>query len=346
MLSEATAPAYPYAVAQPGASPWITDPTPAAVVAAAATEAGASWATPADNRSVGATVSLPPWVLPSSVAHQIPFHSHEPPGPSAVVVTAPPPELPQWAAMEPFSLTNTNALEHSRLHPLFQDAAGSEPAPSTLGPVQLVAIEQHYHAETTLEQWYTSGVAPRSNLVTQSSLDRQHGSFIDQFWQVQQHNCAMLDRSRNKGSGKGASNPFAAGAPGPPQDADGVVDFDGDDSTCSICLSDFEGGQWCLRLVCRHLFHVECFNDVLIRSGIGTTDRCPNCRGSARIAARFRFIAAPVAQSMATPAESRATAADSFRSVMTAFPWYHAAGQQLMVTTTLLHTCQAGAWAS
>ncbi len=55
---------------------------------------------------------------------------------------------------------------------------------------------------------------------------------------------------------------------------------------------------------------------------------CPNCRGSARIVARFRFIhpdAVPVAHDVSTPAASvRGTSQDSFQSVATILPWFPA----------------------
>lgn len=326
-MMQESLPAQPYSTVESWPSPWLpaytqadtlpqaTDSTRFDTVAAAAAQAGASWATPQPSLISAASALGPP---PSA----------------AVTVTAPPPELPDWANFESFGFAQTETLQRElppSLLPLFTGAAGSEPAISTLGPTQLDTVADHRNMEATLEHWYTYGIAPRPSQTATSTLDGQHHSFINQFWQVQQHNTTMLRRKGSGKAGKGPTSPFAEETLGPARDLDGVIDYDGDDSACSICLDEFEGGQWCLRLICRHLFHVECFNDVLIRGGTGTVDRCPNCRGSARIAARFRFIAAPPTHNIATPAASPAASADSFRSVLsvaTALPWYPAAGAQ------------------
>ncbi|CAE8619736.1 unnamed protein product [Polarella glacialis] len=79
-----------------------------------------------------------------------------------------------------------------------------------------------------------------------------------------------------------------------------IVDYDGDDQTCALCLEDFSDGEAVLRLVCRHCFHIECWNHML--STYEEEDmECPNCRGSARVTARFRFLALDVTSYERTP---------------------------------------------
>ncbi|CAE8605145.1 unnamed protein product [Polarella glacialis] len=79
-----------------------------------------------------------------------------------------------------------------------------------------------------------------------------------------------------------------------------IVDYDGADQTCTLCLEDFSDGEAVLRLVCRHCFHIDCWNHML--STYDEEDmECPNCRGSARVITRFRFLAPDVVSYERTP---------------------------------------------
>jgi len=219
--------------------------------------------------------------------------------------------------------------------PLFPGAAGMD-APSTLDNVD--SVQQTWWTEGSLEEWWASGTLPPPEVARLSTLEVEHQPFIDVFHQVQAHNEQMYQKG--KGKGRGLRNGSAEDTPVPPSprqaDADGTIDFDGDDRTCAICLEAFASGDRVLRIVCRHVFHIHCWNDMLISSESDVQDRCPSCRGSARILARFRFIASPAHQpsqdipgvptiSISTPAQSRAPSADSFVSI---FPWNPAPGVQ------------------
>ena len=83
-------------------------------------------------------------------------------------------------------------------------------------------------------------------------------------------------------------------------------------------MDEFERDDRCLRLVCRHVYHVHCWNDLLIAEE-RPVYKCPACRGGARVIARFRFIPDH------TEPNSRGTSADCFQS---AFPWMPAPGAQ------------------
>ena len=246
-------------------------------------------------------------------------------------------DLPAWATMNEFGFARPEGQGPQTLteeaDPLFPGAY-EQHAPSTLEWNNQPQIDQQWATETTLENWYDEPVLP--NIETISRLDTAHHSFIDQFWQVQHHNTAIRDYTKGKAKGKGKPHEVpiqntSAATPDEP------VTFDGDDRICAICLEEFEGGDRCLRVVCRHVFHVHCWNDLLI-STEETTESCPSCRGSARIVARFRFIAAPVdayvpptgaaAQPIVhvlSPQVSRQNSQDSFQSIL---PWTPSPGQQ------------------
>ena len=200
------------------------------------------------------------------------------------------------------------------------------------GPAQS-AIDQHYLSELTLEQWYAQGpntTPPLQGPAVQigSNLDQQHHNFIYEFHAVQIHT-ATAQNIKGKGKGKGLLPERHLRAP----PSDDELSFDGDERSCSICTELFLSGERVLRLVCRHMFHIECWHNMLIHSE-EETERCPNCRGSARVISRFPFVAPSEAEhhQISTPpaASSRAPSNDSHLSFASAsaFPWCPAAGIQ------------------
>eukprot|EP00971_Amphidinium_carterae_P182281 3617632-Amphidinium_carterae.1 len=63
-------------------------------------------------------------------------------------------------------------------------------------------------------------------------------------------------------------------------------------------MEQFAGDELCCRLVCRHLFHSSCYERYSLHhvqrspQPASAQPDCPNCRGSGRITATFRYIAA------------------------------------------------------
>ena len=264
--------------------------------------------------------------VPDEVMHHH-MPAYEPPW---LLAQSPPAELPSWSHPDVLGNTlgftsyagNDSPLNITTTENMFRGAYG--PAPSTLEPPHQPYINSMAQSNATLDDWYNGGdTQPTPAVATMSSLDGQHHSFIDEFWQVQQHNEHMLTKGKLKDKGKGQGSQVIdlgdisepASTPRPPQSE---VEFDGDDRMCSICLEEFEGGDRVIRLVCRHVFHVHCWNDLLIRVD-EATESCPNCRGSARIAARFRYISHPVdayqEPTQAAPTMTSNSSAASFHSV-------------------------------
>jgi hypothetical protein len=127
---------------------------------------------------------------------------------------------------------------------LFPGAAGSmTPMPSTLDPHQQNSINDAWYTETALRE-LTEDVSlnPPLALHRPSQLENQHHAFIDDFWQVQNHNHAMREKGRGKGQAPQDATPGTPGDATPPVppivntqiDIDNTIDFDGDDMACAL----------------------------------------------------------------------------------------------------------------
>ena len=66
------------------------------------------------------------------------------------------------------------------------------------------------------------------------------------------------------------------------------IHYQGNDNACSICQQEYEHNDQVVRLPCRHVFHLECYDEYVSRSGIEPT--CPNCRGSGEVIARWAYV--------------------------------------------------------
>ena len=143
---------------------------------------------------------------------------------------------------------------------------------------------------------------------------------------------------REKGRGKGkAPQDAVPGIPGdatplvPPIintqiDVDNTIDFDGDDMACALCQCEFQHNERILRIVCRHIFHVQCWLDLLVASDNGRAV-CPNCRGGGRVIARFNFVSTNT-EYFNVADGSPATSNRSYQSVQSILPWNPAPGPQ------------------
>ncbi len=86
----------------------------------------------------------------------------------------------------------------------------------------------------------------------------------------------MLSRRRDgKGKGKNEST---------------VLRFNGDNSTCTICLEHLLDKQQVYRLQCNHLFHESCWDGWVATPAYTEDPACPNCRGPGVPKALFPFV--------------------------------------------------------
>ena len=235
-----------------------------------------------------------------------------------------PDDIANWAMMPEFGFIQNEGLASPATTQMFPGAYGQS-VPSTLDRYHHATIDAHAHIESTLQRYQELGQDERvfaaPSVTSRSTLDPVHHHFIDTFQDVQR----FIERTREdrrqaiKGKGKDKGK-----APFQTDEAE-TIDFDGDDRTCPICMSEFERDDRCLRLVCRHVYHVHCWNDLLIANDT-PIHRCPTCRGGARVIARFRFI--PDETRAVGPTLPQMTPAASEESFHSVFPWMPAPGEQ------------------
>jgi len=151
-------------------------------------------------------------------------------------------------------------------------------------------------------------LAPVNQVNISSSVDTEFHQFLNVFQQVQQRTETNRQTRKGKGKGKGNSNRDDDTA------TEATIDYDGDDRTCALCQHDYLHGDNVIRLVCRHIFHGDCWMDNQINNPAGASS-CPVCRGRGRIIARWQFIAP----------ESDASGYETAGSM---FPWWPAPGAQ------------------
>ena len=72
-----------------------------------------------------------------------------------------------------------------------------------------------------------------------------------------------------------------------------ITIFDGNNLTCTVCIQEFESGQRVIRLLCRHIFHGECWTRLTMAADPGsgaTVPDCPNCRGLGQLIAMWDYV--------------------------------------------------------
>jgi len=257
----------------------------------------------------------------------------------------PPAEFPPWVeSISSLQLTRPYAQRNdmATLPPLFPGARTAQlqlPTRASLleQPLQ-GTVDTFWRVQNTLSHFDNTGSMPAPNTGTLSRLDPAHHNYIDTLHLIQQDNERYANsKGRGKGPPQEAPAPSAPTAPTTSTAAD-EIEFDGDDRICSICVEEYQTGDAVLRLVCRHIFHIECWSNMLVSTD---EDRilCPNCRGPGRSIARWRFIASPIIAyrppppdapplvvpistptASVAPAQSRAPSQDSYQSTVSHHP--------------------------
>ena len=223
------------------------------------------------------------------------------------------PEIPGWASYPSLRVHEPPEPSMTTLGGLFPGAGIVAPESGFLAPLPAIHDTRptdHIHDIHGMMRDIAAGSSPAAAQSVNSRLDPLYIPFMNQFRAVQEHmESSRRARYEARHESYAAAREFRedrapqqipvpqSRPPSPPTSSEHhsvppVVDYDGDDRVCSICGETFAHGDGVLRLVCRHVFHVECWNDLLARSE-ERREVCPNCRGSGRITARFRFIGEP-----------------------------------------------------
>ena len=112
----------------------------------------------------------------------------------------------------------------------------------------------------------------RPAVQVQSQLDPQHRPELHEFHNVQRQ---VEHRRRVNKKQSAQSHVFDTSD----------QEYDGAEDTCALCKESYEGGESLLRLVCRHVYHVDCWTQYMVH---GPALQCPICRGGCHVVARYR----------------------------------------------------------
>ncbi len=90
-------------------------------------------------------------------------------------------------------------------------------------------------------------------------------------------------------SGQQPSSAAGSRSVGPSEEPETVpLIYDGMDDACVICMNDFHHNEMVCRLVCRHMFHAECWERNVAAQE--THVSCPICRGAGTLLSAWRYI--------------------------------------------------------
>ena len=181
-------------------------------------------------------------------------------------------ELPSFGQHEPFTFLNRprkcEIKRKEQLTLLWSGATGGN-APSTLDPGQRqTTLNMHL-----VEQYLSTPEAERPRpTMTVIAPARQMSDALErrlsEFMMVQEYSEELRRTKMESGKGKGKRRHRPI--PNMPPELQSMqealrsrrsLDYLGDNQECTICQLDFEDGEVAVQLVCRHVFHTECFND-------------------------------------------------------------------------------------
>ena len=185
-----------------------------------------------------------------------------------------PAELPAFASLPAFEFLGVQqGTPIPRPHTL------REPQQSTLeGPLRRQLDDFHFvqqHVEVIRERRQADREARHLNrpaVQVQSQLDPQHRPELHEFHNVQRQ---VEHRRRVNKKQSAQSHVFDTSD----------QEYDGAEDTCALCKESYEGGESLLRLVCRHVYHVDCWTQYMVH---GPALQCPICRGGCHVVARYR----------------------------------------------------------
>lgn len=179
------------------------------------------------------------------------------------------PEVPRFAMNPAFDF-----LQMSEQLPMPTPPSLRNPQQSTLeGPLRDQIEEFHYvQQQVAYQRQQVRNARPqtRPNVQVRSQLDPRHRPELGEFHQVQRTVARNSRRSRISERSINVED----------------VEYDGASDQCPLCQDLFLAKESVLRLVCKHLYHTECWSEWMCR---GSALHCPVCRGNCHIIARYRI---------------------------------------------------------
>ena len=239
-------------------------------------------------------------VLNPSPVYQHPF----PVGPQQIQFTTPAPEIPPWIHFP--GMEFLHGVQYA--NPEFISPYGSHAEHSDLDSTTQRQIVAFYD----VGRMYTARQSERDSVqsgVGTVESDQLRRNEIHRWYEVAQglHQRASRARERERED----SRPEAHQVPLPEEDGDELETchnpwsrsqsvhsqhsnhshhlgaYDGRPDQCSICQDLYRGGEDLVRLVCRHTFHTECWDQHIVHHDLEAV--CPNCRGGGTVLSHFTF---------------------------------------------------------
>jgi hypothetical protein len=184
-----------------------------------------------------------------------------------------PPTVPAFADRPEFEFLRMDSQQQLPHPPSLR-----EPQLSMLeGPVRPQIEDFHFvQQHVAYHRHQTNRDMPMNRPAVQmrSNLDRQYRAQMFEFHQTQQH----VERSRKQKKERSRQ----------PRLSTEESEYDGAPDVCPLCREKFEVDESVLRLVCKHLYHVECWTEYMCH---GERLVCPVCRGGCHVVARYRIPA-------------------------------------------------------
>ena len=219
----------------------------------------------------------------SRMPTQTPFQHRQENEASAgtIHLRAAPATLPEFINLPALGFLKDTVGHRDPSHAPLLPAAG----PSSLDPGNQMSLERLMQATSFANsRWLGQATSFHAATVsTQSGLSREHHVQLQSFHETQQASAAHRKRTEEaRASNKRAGRQLVIPSAHDPQPYEQV------DVQCALCQDVFLEADLVLRLMCRHLFHAECWGRYLIHEEAVMS--CPVCRGSARVVSRFTYV--------------------------------------------------------
>ena len=205
-------------------------------------------------------------------------------GMSRMIVEAPAPTLPTWVQLPEFGYVSGGTVHRPPEHtPLLASNVSS----NLEGPMATLLDNFVSAGHAVTQRWLGQEAAVGSATPAaeaQSSLDATHQPTFNAFSQAQQTMQARRREARQR-QRRIIQLPEAAD----------TQPYEAVDDTCPLCREIYLEHDSVVRLICRHLYHTQCWAAYLMHDRAQM--HCPVCRGSARVIARFSYVPAYEAES-------------------------------------------------